>query len=70
MVNLRQSNHHHHPPPRPDAATPLTSLTASFLKIVSQGQDVLTIAEDLHERGIGLRILTGTLAAKANSSSP
>jgi DNA invertase Pin-like site-specific DNA recombinase len=25
-------------------------------------KDVLTIAEDLHERGIGVRILTGTLA--------
>ncbi len=39
-------------------------------------KEVLTLADDLHEGGIGLRILTGRLAgtytrpAKASSSSP
>lgn len=39
-------------------------------------KEVLTLADELYERGIGLRILTGTLAGayrptgKASSSSP
>jgi hypothetical protein len=68
---LRREGQHPQGPPRSAPASPWRSTTCAVVTRSSSGswtglgrsvKEVLTIADDLHARGIGVRILTGKLS--------